>query len=318
MKTSITFNNYKQFLSKLEKSDIAYITDNILEIDLPENSFNYSCMAGEDLKSFKNLEKALDFFLSHGVTRNTHIVAIGGGSVSDFAGLVASLLLRGISWSIIPTTLLSMVDASIGGKTAINTQSGKNLVGTFHLPESICIDTSFLKTLSREEELSGRGEILKYCFLDKKIYEAVLDNKDLRKIIELCAHCKSKIVEKDINEGHLRKILNLGHTFGHAIEKDLRIPHGVAVAHGIEIILEMYGSVSMKSSFKNLVKKLELKHLDRSYMPSHTDLFHYLKNDKKMVKKGLIDLIIPKDIGDIAIERRDLTVLESDYKKVAK
>ena len=128
--------------------------------DLYKNHFEnvehlYIAPAGESCKNFKEVEKCLSLFLERGINRNSHIVVVGGGATSDFGGFVSSLLLRGIKWSVIPTTLLSMVDSSIGGKTGVNSPGGKNLIGSFHLPDNVWIDMDFLETLSQKEMENG-------------------------------------------------------------------------------------------------------------------------------------------------------------------
>ena len=197
---------------------------------------------GEKVKNMNDFQSAVEFFLDKGIHRNAHLVAIGGGATSDFAGFVAATILRGIEWSVIPTTLLSMVDASIGGKVAVNSKSGKNLIGAFHLPTNVWISPSFLDTLNANETLSGLGEVLKYCFLDYKIYDLVIRKVSIDEVINACAKLKEKLTEEDLKEVGIRKILNLGHSFGHAIEFIYSIPHGEAVMWGISLIFKLFGT----------------------------------------------------------------------------
>lgn len=305
-------------LSDENVDQYVFVVDEVLKLDLPDDCIVYKCKAGEELKTFQKLEKALNYFLDNGVTRKSHLVAIGGGSVSDFAGLIASLLLRGINWSVVPTTLLSMVDASIGGKTAVNAKQGKNLIGTFHFPKSILIDEAFLKTLDQKEIESGRGEVLKYAFLDKNIFNCLSrENYSWSDIIRLCALYKTKIVEKDLYEGGERKLLNLGHTFGHAIEKDSGIHHGIAVVYGLEVILKLYGTESILNKMQQLKKNLELSHLDLNNIKIDSDsILGYLKSDKKNVGKGYIELVIPQDIGDVSIVKKAVHDIENDFQSM--
>ena len=196
---------------------------------------------GERTKLHSEYISCTDFFLEKGVHRHAHLIAVGGGATSDFAGFVAATLLRGISWSIIPTTILAMVDASLGGKVSINTKAGKNLLGAFHLPEKVWADLNFLKTLSPNEVRSGKGEILKYAYLDKGIYDAVMSsNGDLREIIPQCAEYKLKVTVSDFRERGQRKLLNLGHTFGHGLERIYNLPHGEAVMWGVVLICYLF------------------------------------------------------------------------------
>ena len=175
---------------------------------------------GEKAKSFEVFERTCEELLEQGIHRNFHIIACGGGATSDISGFIAASLLRGLSWSVLPTTLLSMVDASIGGKTGINSRFGKNLIGAFHMPDHVWLNPLFLETLPQVESLNGYGEVLKYSFLDKEIQEVLLNSKSkIGEIIQLCANYKNKLVAEDFKEKGPRKYLNLGHTFGHAFEK---------------------------------------------------------------------------------------------------
>ena len=234
-------------ISGIESGCLIFVIDeniwNIYQTELKERMgllekekriLMWICPAGESTKNFDEYQKCLEYLLKNNVHRSSHLIAIGGGATSDFAGFVASTILRGIPWSVIPTTLLAMVDASIGGKTAINSSFGKNLIGTFHKPENIWLNSKFLKTLNNDEIQSGKGEILKYALLDKDLFEVIQTNPDdLAQIIYQCAEYKSQIVANDYLEQGGRKVLNLGHTIGHALEKIYQIPHGVAVVWGI-------------------------------------------------------------------------------------
>ncbi|MEI8348393.1 MAG: hypothetical protein WCG27_13070, partial [Pseudomonadota bacterium] len=141
---------------------------------------------GENCKKLSEYERCVEFFLEKGIHRQAHILAVGGGATSDFAGFVASTILRGISWSVVPTTLLSMVDAAIGGKVALNSRFGKNLVGAFHPPHEVWINSTFLQSLSPEEIVSGKGEIIKYAFLDKNIFQQIISGAKIEDVIRSC------------------------------------------------------------------------------------------------------------------------------------
>ena len=190
----------------------------------------------------KNLEMyghALEFFLKQGISRNSTLYAFGGGATTDFAGFVASTILRGIKWVAVPTTLLAMVDGSIGGKVALNMPQGKNLVGAFHAPEKVLICGDFLTTLAEKEWMSGKGEVLKYGFLSAEINKMILDKVAIEEIAVACAKFKNEVVEKDFKEEGERIHLNLGHTLGHAFEFNLKIPHGQAVAMGLKYLFKV-------------------------------------------------------------------------------
>jgi 3-dehydroquinate synthase len=189
--------------------------------------------AKERLKTRLTKEKLEDKMISLGCARDTLLIGIGGGIVSDMVGFIAATYFRGIKFILIPTTLLAMVDASIGGKNGVNTVYGKNLIGTFYMPEAVFIDTNILKTLPKKEMMNGYAEIIKYGLLcDETILHLPLE-----KAIERAIDIKMNIVKKDFNDTGFRNILNFGHTIGHAIERALnyKISHGQAIMHGMMV-----------------------------------------------------------------------------------
>jgi 3-dehydroquinate synthetase len=269
---------------------------------------------GEKVKNFSELENALEFFLDKGIHRNAHLVVIGGGAVSDFAGFLAATILRGIPWSIIPTTLLSMVDAGIGGKVGINSKSGKNLIGAFHLPINVFICKKFIETLPETEKQSGLGEVLKYCFLDFSIYDLVIKKADMELIIDACAQFKKKITEEDLKEDGNRKILNLGHSFGHALEFIYNLSHGEAVLWGMTLVFKVFGNEKNINDIKALKNALA--------MPAQTPpwynkefpiekIMSYLSKDKKISAMNSIDLILIQDIGNPKIENKSFEEIQT-------
>jgi 3-dehydroquinate synthase len=206
---------------------------------------------GEAGKSSQVLTYIWNELAKNGFTRSDLIVAIGGGTVTDLAGFSAATWLRGIDWVAIPTTLAGMVDASVGGKTGINSPYGKNLLGAFHSPISVIVDSSWLSTLSDRDFAAGLAEVIKCGFIDNpEILNAIAD-KSLSSIrsntslvaslIEKSISTKAKVVSEDFKESDLREILNYGHTFGHAIERvsEYAIRHGEAVAIGMVFVAEL-------------------------------------------------------------------------------
>jgi len=206
---------------------------------------------GEGSKSFATLERVLDFLLAAGLDRRSRLVAFGGGVVGDVAGLAAALFQRGIEFVQAPTSLLAQVDSSVGGKTAVNLRAGKNLAGVFHQPCAVLADTETLATLPAVELASGLGEVLKTALVGdaglldelEAAPEAVLarDADRLEELVARCVTVKARLVAADEEERDVRKFLNLGHTFGHALEQAAgpgTIPHGVAVAVGLGLALE--------------------------------------------------------------------------------
>lgn len=215
----------------------------------------------EDTKSFTVLERVLDFFVQAGLDRSSYVVTFGGGTLGDLGGLAASLFKRGVAVVHVPTTLLAQVDASVGGKTAVNLAAGKNLAGTFHQPRAVLADTALLATLSEDELRSGLGEVVKTAMLDGEgaldrleACAAALAAKDTDALTETVARCvrqKARVVAQDPHERGARRALNLGHTFGHAIESVAgygRVPHGVAVAAGLALALRASTALSLATS----------------------------------------------------------------------
>ena len=269
---------------------------------------------GEKVKNINDFQTAIEFFLEKGTHRNAHLVVIGGGAVSDFAGFVAASILRGISWSVIPTTLLSMVDASIGGKVAINSKSGKNLIGAFHMPTNVWICPKFLGTLPDIEKNSGFGEVLKYCFLDYGIYDLAIKKAPLEQVIDACAHYKQKLTEEDFKETGIRKILNLGHSFGHALEFIYNLPHGEAVMWGMVLVFKVFGTEKTINDIIALKAALDIPGKNPPWFNKEfpTDkIMLFLSKDKKISSLSSIDLIFVKDIGNAIVETKTFDEIQS-------
>ncbi len=205
---------------------------------------------GERAKSWPSVQRLARELLERGAHRGSALIALGGGVVGDLTGFLASIFMRGLPFIQVPTTLLAMVDAAIGGKTAINLPEGKNLLGTFHQPRLVAIDPEFLQTLPRAEFLNGLAEVVKAAFIrDADLLERLaaepallLSNPDeLTEIIHRAAAIKAEVVAKDEREGGLRRILNFGHTLGHGLEQasSFKLPHGRAVAWGMLAALSL-------------------------------------------------------------------------------
>jgi 3-dehydroquinate synthase len=238
-------------------SKVAVITDSNVgplychNLDASLREHVIEVTAGEASKSFETLERVLDQLNTLGLDRDAALIALGGGVVGDLTGLAASLFKRGIPFIQCATTLLAQVDASVGGKTAVNLPSGKNLAGTFHQPAAVFADVSTLETLPASEFASGLGEVLKTALLAgedaisalERDSESILDKnaEALARTVKRCVEFKAEVVAEDPLESGRRKCLNLGHTFAHAIEHIAGfgvIPHGVAVAVGIGMAFE--------------------------------------------------------------------------------
>jgi len=274
--------------------------------------------AGEGTKSFAGLEKLSSELLQTGVGRDGIVVALGGGVIGDLTGLAAGLLKRGIAFAQIPTTLLAQVDSSVGGKTAINTTAGKNLVGLFHQPRLVIADTELLQTLSRRELLAGYAEVTEYGALgDRSFFEWLEANGtkalagDSTAMVHAVAHsCRMKadIVARDERETGDRALLNLGHTFGHALEAATgysdRLLHGEGVAIGMALALQLSVSLGLCAGqdADRFVRHLKAVGLPSSIAdisgprPSPAVLLEHMAHDKK-VKAGRMTFVLVRGIG---------------------
>lgn len=309
MQTEIKNANFveiKKHINELAQNQLLIIIDvNVWEIyrerlSLKDHEHNKNILiwkapAGEKTKNFSELERCLEFFLSKGVHRKTKLLALGGGALSDFAGLVASLLLRGISWSVVPTTLLSMVDAGIGGKVAVNSRYGKNLIGAFYAPSVIWFNPDFTKTLEQSEFQSGLGEITKYALLSPDVANIIDEGFDLVELIQACANYKGRVVLDDYKEQGARVQLNLGHTLGHAFEVIYGLPHGVAIVWGMAALFLVYEDTESLEKLKrfNLILNMGLNKAPwfGKTLPL-VEIQNYLEKDKKSLGSGEIKIVL--------------------------
>ena len=267
---------------------------------------------GEQSKSFSSFMTIQEKLADLKFDRSDCMIALGGGVVGDITGFCAATFLRGIDFIQIPTTLLSQVDSSVGGKTAINIKQGKNLIGSFNNPSLVLISSKFIETLSEEEFNSGLGEVIKYAFIgNKKLYKLLKDNSEsikhrqlkiLEEIIEESIKTKAKIVTEDEKESGIRAILNFGHTFGHAVEafnKYKNITHGEAVIIGMVIATKISFHEGHIKNYQldnviNLIDSLGLNSEYKKY--KYKDLKQFILNDKK-VSQGKLNLILINSSG---------------------
>jgi len=261
---------------------------------------------GEQNKSIRGLESLYKVFAGANLQRNGLAVALGGGVIGDLCGFAAATYMRGIRYVQVPTSLLAQVDSSVGGKTAINMDQGKNLIGAFYQPKRVVIDLETLSTLPEREWRCGMAEVIKYGAIRSPDLFAKLYKKDqtddLPDIIRECCEIKSKIVERDERDWGERILLNFGHTFGHAIEKMYnyeRYAHGEAVAMGMVIaasIGEEMG-VTAPGTTAQLVGLLERHGLNTLWPCPLTELLGFLKADKKSDGDN-IKMVFLKKIGE--------------------
>ncbi len=272
--------------------------------------------AGEQSKNANTLIDILEFLATSGLTRSDYIFALGGGVVGDIAGFAAAIYLRGIRFIQIPTTLLAMVDSSVGGKTGIDLAAGKNLAGAFHQPSLVICDTSLLNTLTPETFSDGCAEVIKYGIInDSKLFSLLSSGirENIDEIIASCITNKSLIVEKDEFDNGCRQLLNLGHTVGHAIEKcsNFEISHGSAVAIGMVIVMRSAVNVGFckDSELDKLIKILEINNLPIECNFSAKQLTEVALSDKKR-KGDTITLAVPYNIGDTRLVDIPVSELE--------
>ena len=295
----------------------------------------YRLSVSEKIKNFKFANKLIENMINHNFNRSDCIISFGGGILGDLSAFVSSLTKRGIKFINIPTTLLAQVDASIGGKTAINSNQGKNLIGTFYQPDFVLIDISTLNSLPRKEIICGYGEILKHSLiLDKKFFlwlstnaKKIINNRDsnlLRTAVIRSCKIKSKVVNRDEREKNLRMILNFGHTFAHGFEGakkfSKKLSHGEAVLLGmmmairlsyqkkllslkdLTLIKKHYQSLNLPMKIKKFFKKKEIN-----------KIISFMKHDKKNLNEK-INLILIKKIGKVT-QPNSFAINSSEIKK---
>ncbi len=311
-------------------ANVVIVTDeNVAERHLAtlEQSFKEAAIShraivlepGEHTKDFSHLETLLDDLIGAGISRETMLVALGGGVVGDIAGFAAAIALRGIDLVQVPTTLLSQVDSSVGGKTGINSRDGKNLVGAFHQPRMVLIDVEALDTLPRRQLLAGYAEMVKYGLIRDAGFFAWLEQHGkaliegdvaarIKAIAQSC-HAKAEVVSADEHEHGDRALLNLGHSFGHAMEADTgfsdTLLHGEAVALGMELAFGL--SVELGLCTESDLTRLA-DHFDAVGMPrdiarfgfTAERLMSHMRHDKK-VQNGLVTFILTRGIGQAFI-----------------
>lgn len=296
---------------------------NVCVIEIPE---------GEAGKTPQVLEATWNKLGEFEVERNSLIIGLGGGAVTDHAGFAAATWLRGIDWIAVPTTIAGMVDAAIGGKTGINSNTGKNLIGAFHSPLAVLIDLHWTKTLSDRDFSAGLAEAIKCGFIkDSEILKLLSGNRlsDLRanndlleEIIERSAAVKAEVVSSDFRESKLREILNYGHTLGHAIEIDSKyqLRHGEAVAIGMVFVAELAQELCGLSDQTVERHRAILKSFDlpTSYRKeSWSNLLKIMQSDKK-VRNGEIRFVALTEIGHCTrITAPSSDALERAYEKIA-
>ncbi len=271
---------------------------------------------GEESKNLETIAKLSSELAAKNFDRKDGLIALGGGVTGDITGFLASIYMRGIPFVQIPTTLLAQVDSSVGGKTGVDIPEGKNLVGTFYQPKAVYIDTDVLATLPKEELLGGLAEVIKYGVIaDADFFRYLEDNRSsilaleqttITDTISRCCEIKAWVVEQDEREGDLRRILNFGHTIGHAIEaaSDFKLIHGLAIAMGMCVVADL----AARTGHMNADDTARINKLIDSYgmpvkIPAALDrnrIKEYLKTDKKTVG-GRVFFVLPQQIGKVFV-----------------
>jgi 3-dehydroquinate synthase len=316
---SLSLENFEGYIAG---KDIAIVTNEVVaplylneisDLFSNMNVIEYILPDGEQEKKLKTVHKIIDRLMEAGLGRDSTLIALGGGVVGDITGFTASIFMRGINFIQIPTTLLAQVDASVGGKTAVNHKAGKNLIGTFHQPKCVICDSRFLETLKATEISAGLSEIIKYGLIyDKEFFQwlqkntqQILSNDPVAVAHAIQRSCaiKAEIVAQDEKEQSVRALLNFGHTFGHAIEKLTGYgnwTHGDAVAVGMVLAARLSENMSLitPEDVQNIEEALTAANLPIS-LPSidPAELLAAMKSDKK-VKDRNIQLVLLKDIGE--------------------
>ena len=293
-----------------------------------DNAVIHIVSDGEHQKDISVLEGIWQVMAQAGLTRSDALVAIGGGATTDLGGFAAATWLRGISWYAIPTTLAAMVDASVGGKTGINSHAGKNLIGSFHSPSGVFVDLRFLKTLSDRDFAAGLAEVIKVGFIQDEEILNILQSRNTvdsarevaEELIFRSISVKADVVSQDFHESKLREILNYGHTFGHALEKysHYEMRHGEAVAVGLVFAAELSGKmIGLKDEIIDLHRSL----LKQFGLPISTNvpfgpLLELMRSDKKsrgaMLRFiGLNSLENPHWLEDVSAD-----LLQATYERI--
>ena len=258
--------------------------------------------AGEQTKCLQRYGELLSFLAENRFTRSDCVIALGGGVTGDLAGFAAATYQRGMGFVQVPTTLLAAVDSSVGGKTAIDLPEGKNQVGAFYQPSLVLCDTDTLSTLPKRELTAGYAEVIKYAVLgDRGLFETLQNREhDLPQVIETCVKHKAEIVQEDERDTGLRRLLNLGHTFGHAVESrsGYTLLHGEAVSVGMAMICRAACAKGLlsQSDFEAVAALLRSYDLPTETAYSADELYDTLLLDKKF-SGGKLHLIVPRESG---------------------
>lgn len=323
--TIIINQSLEDVVKYLPKKELFIITDknveNLYSERFPKSPV-YSITPGEASKQLMYIEDIYRWLLHNNADRNAFILGIGGGVVCDITGFVASTYMRGVEFGFVSTSLLSQVDASVGGKNGVDLDGYKNIIGTFNQPRFVLCDTSIIQTLPHEELVNGFAEMIKHALISSPSLFERLEN-DSDKLLSLnqslltwhiaeSVKVKAKIVSADEREAGIRKLLNFGHTWGHALEKVTGISHGKAVSLGMEFA----SRISMERGLISFKDYLRIVNLLKSYgLPTCMNInpsivFYAMAKDKKRTNDS-IDFVLLKGIGEPVIAKIAINELEN-------
>ncbi|MEI8053400.1 MAG: 3-dehydroquinate synthase [Bacteroidota bacterium] len=283
--------------------------------------------SGEQHKIQSTVDHIINQLLDWQVNKDNFIIGIGGGVVTDIAGYVASVYKRGTKLGLVPTTILGMTDAAIGGKNGVNVALVKNMVGTIYQPDFILFDFSFLKTLPEQEWISGFAEIIKHACIKDEAMLTLLEHHTLEEfqnddnmisdLIEKNVDIKFSIVVADEKENADRRLLNFGHTIGHAVENLCELPHGNAISIGIIAACHLSERINgfLSSDTKRIADLLNKYHLPTSIDVDHKKVFELLQSDKKR-EGASIHFVLLNKIGDAATKLLDIYMVENNLKEI--
>lgn len=309
----------------LPDTKVVVITDtNVRELYedfFPEEVNVIEIGTGEENKTLETLSYIYEKLVEFEIDRSSFIVGIGGGIVCDITGFAASTFMRGIKFGFVSTTLLSQVDASIGGKNGVNFKGFKNMIGVFNQPEFVICDFTMLMTLPEDEYIAGYAEIIKhaiiknyemFCYLEKNVNEAMEQNLEvIHRVVYDSLVIKSEVVQKDEKETGLRRMLNFGHTIGHAIEKNTGLIHGKAVAMGMVLsakLSEKRGYIT-KEDVKRITDLISAYKLPVDFPLDKKEIVEIMKKDKKR-EKQIINFVLISKIGEVKFEAIPVNELE--------
>ncbi len=322
------------YLEKLvERTKVIIITDENLALHYANKFMDYKTIvvnAGEEYKQQSTVDHVINELIKRNADRESILIGVGGGVITDITGYAASVYMRGIKFAFVPTSILAMVDAAVGGKNGVDVGLYKNLVGVINHPEFLLYDYSFLKTLPQEEWINGFAEIIKHaCIKDKQMFsfleKETLERfqnypKEIAKLIKQNVEIKYSIVSKDENEKGDRKLLNFGHTLGHAIENINKLSHGNAVSIGMAAACKISGDIKSFSSKETarviaLLKKYNLPVTLPLGESRRGTIWEVLLKDKK--KSGdTMNFVLLNKIGDAIVKPIPLDQLKNLFNKV--